>query len=573
MKHVDHLTENSVQSRADASHAHDDGLCLLRIAPELLPRSATQKLEVVAVTPRAAPSTHGREGRVVEHDLEAVLHGGKSRLSRRTFLEGQALHADSPQHLGAVDGAEFQRLREVVGPLRRIVVDPRCQELGASPLHGSHGALLVLHGWPYSRLLCGPEHPREVGASDVHFLGPSPVSDEMDGHEDVVVVNHDGAETGVAGHRPVHSVVRQDGAVDAVEGVRRRGTDHVRRVHVLDGQGYTLLLEVGLYGLLEPRPDVGQALVASRICPAVSLDECVAKPLCNDDDCILLPLLELYEVRKHLVHFDVHLRNKAKVHVPRGSDSLDRDEPGMPAHDLHNAQAVGIASGFHVGSIDSLCGLGDRSVESKGEVQHRDVIVDGFGDACDRALVVEPLHLRESLHCAHVCAVPADDVDVVDALLLIHLGHLDVRRVTAIGDQEAATASVDLVDYVGVQLDPLFWLHDALVAAYNPKNLPRPVLPEHQNYLPDHRVQTRAKASAVHDSRPHLCGIPVQCLSRSRPDSIDELPATDGFARGKALRDMGRLVHMPALALPAHEIGFDIPRRVLLREVENLRSG
>lgn len=76
-----------------------------------------------------------------------------------------------------------------------------------------------------------------------------------------------------------------------------------------------------------------------------------------------------------------------------------------------------MAVGFHVGAVDGSGGLLDGCAEAEAAIDDGDVVGDGFGDCADRDGDLALSNLLVEKVAGLQAAIPADDVQLVDALL------------------------------------------------------------------------------------------------------------------------------------------------------------
>src|SRR6056297_107768 len=89
--------------------------------------------------------------------------------------------------------------------------------------------------------------------------------------------------------------------------------------------------------------------------------------------------------QKAIVAFqiEVNLRNQDKVYILSGQGGGSRDKAGMAAHQLDQADAVGVGLRLVVSPLDGLGGYPDRGVKTKGSGNQMNIVVNGFGNADD----------------------------------------------------------------------------------------------------------------------------------------------------------------------------------------------
>mmetsp|Transcript_105212 Transcript_105212/g.304337 ORF Transcript_105212/g.304337 Transcript_105212/m.304337 type:complete len:556 (-) Transcript_105212:521-2188(-) len=362
------------------------------------------------------------------------------------------------------------------------------------------------------RLQSCTHHAEEPTASKVNTLGLL-VCDRLDWQHNIPLKDLADRHACVACHGCVDRVVRQDGAIHAVICVWSHRANHVGRVDILDCKRQLHLLEPIQDLVSQPRADICELHITACIDFAGAAKHRVPAALGDDDHAVALCLHQADAVLEDLVGRDIHLRQEADVHIPGRQACIHGDKAAMPPHELHQANAISIASRLGVSGLHSLQCLGTRRVEAEGPVEHGDVVVDGLRDADDGALPAELLHCLVSVVGATVRTVAADDKVLPDSLRLED-GRLHVHwRVAPIACQHGAAQVMDVAHRRGRQLHPTLRVDDAFVASSNPINLLNTVDGQHLDNLAYDGVETGAQAAASDDGGHHIAGIEVQRLS------------------------------------------------------------
>ncbi len=156
--------------------------------------------------------------------------------------------------------------------------------------------------------------------------------------------------------------------------------------------GIPLRLEVSLDPVAQEEADVLVQEVAGSVTPGlIPFDEVLAGPLGDDDERMALaedPPLERGEEAAFPVEAEGDLGDQHEVGVLAGQRGAGGDEARVPAHQLHQADAVGGAPCLDVGPAQHLLGLLEGGVVAERGEDELDVVVDRLGDADDR--LVQP---------------------------------------------------------------------------------------------------------------------------------------------------------------------------------------
>lgn len=281
---------------------------------------------------------------------------------------------------------------------------------GASPqtsLVGEHALEHPLAG--------GLQHGTPQLRIDVH--GPPFLRDQLQGQMHVPFLQLADDDVRAAGHGGVDGVLPEESAVDLVVGVGRDGPDDVAGVDVLEGIGNPLGTQMGIDRAPQQGRDVPELLVAGGVAGGGLAQKVLARPLGGHDDGVLAvdeALLQRLEQSPLPFEFEGGLGDQHEVHVLHGQGGPCGDEPRLPPHELHEADAVGRAAGLGVGALDGLRGLEHRGLEAEGLGDEVDVVVDGLRDADDRHLQPPLADLLADAQRGLHGAVAADDEQGAD---------------------------------------------------------------------------------------------------------------------------------------------------------------
>mmetsp|Transcript_105212 Transcript_105212/g.304335 ORF Transcript_105212/g.304335 Transcript_105212/m.304335 type:complete len:889 (-) Transcript_105212:6713-9379(-) len=371
------------------------------------------------------------------------------------------------------------------------------------------------------RLQSCTHHAEEPTASKVNTLGLL-VCDRLDWQHNIPLKDLADRHACVACHGCVDRVVRQDGAIHAVICVWSHRANHVGRVDILDCKRQLHLLEPIQDLVSQPRADICELHITACIDFAGAAKHRVPAALGDDDHAVALCLHQADAVLEDLVGRDIHLRQEADVHIPGRQACIHGDKAAMPPHELHQANAISIASRLGVSGLHSLQCLGTRRVEAEGPIQDVEVVLHGLRDRDDRALVATIEQELLDVDAPAVRAVSADDEELADAPGLQGCGHLLGGWVAAVVHEHAAALHVDVLHDLGRQIDPGLWFHATVVAALDTIDGLNAVGPQHVAEFADHIVQTRTKPTARHDGGRHawLSRVEVQQLPWRRPAQL-----------------------------------------------------
>mmetsp|Transcript_68995 Transcript_68995/g.224939 ORF Transcript_68995/g.224939 Transcript_68995/m.224939 type:complete len:416 (-) Transcript_68995:2721-3968(-) len=349
----------------------------------------------------------------------------------------------------------------------------------------------------------------------------------MDGQHDVSIVDFADGDARVPCHRAVDRALCERGTIPRVVGVRVHRAHHVCGVDILDREGDAGGLAMLRDLVLQECPDIGQLLVSTRVGAARALDDCVAAPLCDDNDCTPLSPHDVCDLRQKLVQGDVHLGQQDDINVSRRERRSGGDPTAMSAHEFDQADAVRICRRLDICRVDGAQCLRACRFEAEGSVQDLDVVVDCLWHSHHCALVSDLRHLDETRHCTRVSAIASEHEVLSDVSPLHDLCDLRVWRVAAVTDQYAAALHVDILDILRRELNPLIFPNEAEVAANDTIDSLNSVCEQHLGELTNHSVQARAQASAC-DNRCAHAGLPrieVQHLACSSPQELHVAPA------------------------------------------------
>lgn len=139
-------------------------------------------------------------------------------------------------------------------------------------------------------------------------------------------------------------------------------------------------------GRPQQAPHVGQHGIPGGVAGLVLLEEVLARAFSRDDDGVPAQFeapFQRGEQAAVAVQLERRFGDEHEVGLTQGEGGLRRDESGLAAHELDDADAVGRAHGFHMRAADGFGGLVHGGVETKGLRHEIDVVVDGLGDADD----------------------------------------------------------------------------------------------------------------------------------------------------------------------------------------------
>ena len=162
-------------------------------------------------------------------------------------------------------------------------------------------------------------------------------------------------------------VLTEETAIDPVVGIRRDGTDDVAWVDVFDADGH-FPVEIVDDGRPQQAPHVGQHGIPGGVAGLVLLEEVLACAFSRDDDGVPAQFeapFQRGEQAAVAVQLERRFGDEHEVGLTQSEGGLRRDESGLAAHELDDADAVGRAHGFHMRAADGFGGLVHGGVETK----------------------------------------------------------------------------------------------------------------------------------------------------------------------------------------------------------------
>ena len=184
---------------------------------------------------------------------------------------------------------------------------------------------------------------------------------------DVAVHDLGNDHFGPARHGGMDGVLTEETAIDPVVGVGRDGTDDVAWVDVFDADGH-FPVEIVDDGRPQQAPHVGQHGIPGGVAGLVLLEEVLACAFSRDDDGVPAQFdapFQRGEQAAVAVQLERRFGDEHEVGLTQGEGGLRRDESGLAAHELDDADAVGRAHGFHMRAADGFGGLVHGGVETK----------------------------------------------------------------------------------------------------------------------------------------------------------------------------------------------------------------
>ena len=173
-------------------------------------------------------------------------------------------------------------------------------------------------------------------------------------------------------------------------------------------------------------------LPEASVAPWAALHQVLPRAFGHDHNGVPPPRQPILETREEPVlalELKRNFRNKHIVHAILGQRREGRDETRITAHQLHEADAVGITLRLAMRAADGAHRLGKRGLEAEALVHELEIVVDRLGDADDTDLEVALGHFLHDRLRAAQGAITADDKEDIDAVLDEEVD--DVRRLSA----------------------------------------------------------------------------------------------------------------------------------------------
>ena len=219
------------------------------------------------------------------------------------------------------------------------------------------------------------------------------------------------------------------------------------------------------------------------------------------------------------VQLERRFGDEHEIGLTQGESGLRRDESGLAAHELDDADAVGRAHGFHMRAADGFGGLVHGGVETKGLRHEIDVVVDGLGDADDGNADVALAHFLGDGGGGLHGAVAADDEEDAHVEPFERVDDFGRRLRPSGGAEERSAELVNMFDagrrqlhhVVAVGGDETF---EPVTDAQNGRGVVGVV--GFKDNGPDHVVEAGAKPAAGDDGAFGFAGIEIQLLTRPR---------------------------------------------------------
>ena len=240
--------------------------------------------------------------------------------------------------------------------------------------------------------------------------------EQFDGDVDEPLVQKADDDAGLAGHRGVDGVAREEIAEQRVLAVRRAAADLVARVEVTHHDRDAFGFEERLDLLAQERADVLELHVAGSVARAgVGGEQILPGAFRDGDDGVRFfehPLLQRGEKG---VELERHLGDEREVHVLARDDRAGGDEAGVASHQLHEPDAAGHAARLGVRAIEHARRFLDRGEKAERARDEADVVVDRLRHADDRERVAALARFLVEIVRAALRAVAADGEENVHA--------------------------------------------------------------------------------------------------------------------------------------------------------------
>ena len=355
------------------------------------------------------------------------------------------------------------------------------------------------------RLPCGGQDGAPPTAGRIKALGVS--GKQLDGNMDEAVVEEADDETGLAGHRGVYGITREQVAEDVVLAVCGPAAGLVARIKIAHSNGNPFSLQYAAIRSRKKRPmSLSFTLPEASRSFSVGSEQVLAGALRNCDDGVRFGEDPLLDGREKCFELEGHLRDKRKVHVLACDRGARRDEASVATHEFDEPDPAGHAACFGMRAIEHARGLPDRAVESERARDESDVVVDGLGDADERARGPGARFLVEIVRTA-LRAVATDGEENVNATRdkVIHRDAGTYRA--ARGAEDGASFLMNAIDELRRDLHRLgtFCGVEPAVTAAKAKDLGDAVaIVQFEKQRADDVVEAGAEAATRYNARPRL---------------------------------------------------------------------
>mmetsp|Transcript_139270 Transcript_139270/g.347178 ORF Transcript_139270/g.347178 Transcript_139270/m.347178 type:complete len:228 (+) Transcript_139270:959-1642(+) len=182
--------------------------------------------------------------------------------------------------------------------------------------------------------------------------------------------------------------------------------------------------------------------------------------------------------------------------MPGCQGSFHSDPAAMPAHQLHEADAIRVRCCLCVGGVDGFHCLRASCLVAERTIEDGNIIIDCLRDPHHRDVVIDLLRAPEDLHGPTMCPIATDHKVVRDFLLLEDLGNIHAWRIPAVADQDCTTTIVDVLDHLRGELYPIARGRHALVTTLASEDIGHTIGRERHHNLADDRIEARAEATA-----------------------------------------------------------------------------
>jgi len=347
-----------------------------------------------------------------------------------------------------------------------------------------------------------------------------------------------------SGHAGVDGVSGEEIAEDGVFTVGGATSDLIAGIEVAEGKGDFFGLEEGFDLVPEEGADIGEFHVPGCVfLRGLSGEEILARPFGDDDDGVPAfrnSIFEHGQKSARPAQLEGDFGNQGEVDILAGDGRAGGDEPGVPAHEFDQGNAVFDAVDLGMSGVDDAAGFIDGGEIAEGSRHEADIVVDGFWNPDDGEGIAPLAGGFVELEGAALGAVASDAEEDIDAMAdeIFH-GELRIDRAAG-GSQDGAAILMNVIDFVrgegpgghtslGIQ---------ALIAIAKAQDFRDAVaMAEFEEEGANHVVQARTKSAAGDDAGAGLIGSEKKFFAGSCQFKLLSLLSGQSIALNDKFRD------------------------------------